>query len=338
MKKYPRKPVIIFSYWTIIMILIWFGNDIDMPFVERLLSFLSFAGVSGLISLSFSKTLFNKTVTTGKPFPFVLKFVGLTICLLVSYGLLSSAFYFLEVNQVFRSAYFIEGRQSFFQNLEDGLAGLISANLLFCGILLYYEYSELRNMNLKYHLQILHAQINPHFMFNVLNHIYILMQKDVDKASTLLLKYSDTLRYQLYSGKKGMVTLDKEVHFLKDYIDVEKFRWEGKLDVTTSWDIENSNKEIPPLLLVTFVENAFKHVSRSGKDKGYIDIELVQKGNQLYLKVENSKSEVSGKKDKDSGIGLENAKTRLNILYPKNHSLQIENNKTDYRIILSVNI
>lgn len=338
MKKYPRKPVIIFSYWTIIMILIWFGNDIDMPFVERLLSFLSFAGVSGLISLSFSKTLFNKTVTTGKPFPFVLKFVGLTICLLVSYGLLSSAFYFLEVNQVFRSAYFIEGRQSFFQNLVDGLAGLISANLLFCGILLYYEYSELRNMNLKYHLQILHAQINPHFMFNVLNHIYILMQKDVDKASTLLLKYSDTLRYQLYSGKKGMVTLDKEVHFLKDYIDVEKFRWEGKLDVTTSWDIENSNKEIPPLLLVTFVENAFKHVSRSGKDKGYIDIELVQKGNQLYLKVENSKSEVSGKKDKDSGIGLENAKTRLNILYPKNHSLQIENNKTDYRIILSVNI
>jgi len=320
------------------MILIWFGNDIDMPFVERLLSFLCFAGVSGLISLSFSKTLFNKTVTTGKPFPFVLKFVGLTICLLVSYGLLSGAFYFLEVNQIFHSTYFIEGRQSFFQNLVDGLAGLISANLLFCGILLYYKYSELRNMNLKYHLQILHAQINPHFMFNVLNHIYILMQKDVDKASTLLLKYSDTLRYQLYSGKKGMVTLDKEVHFLKDYIDVEKFRWEGKLDVTTSWDIENSNKEIPPLLLVTFVENAFKHVSRSGKDKGYIDIELVQKGNQLYLKVENSKSEVSGKKDKDSGIGLENAKTRLNILYPKNHSLQIENNKTDYRIILSVNI
>lgn len=338
MKKYPRKPVIIFSYWTIIMILIWFGNDIDMPFVERLLSFLSFAGVSGLISLSFSKTLFNKTVTTGKPFPFILKFIGLTICLLVSYGLLSGAFYFLEVNQIFQSTYFIDSQQSFFQNLVDGLAGLISANLLFCGILLYYEYSELRNMNLKYHLQILHAQINPHFMFNVLNHIYILMQKDVDKASMLLLKYSDTLRYQLYSGKKGMVTLDKEVHFLKDYIDVEKFRWEGKLDVTTSWDIENGNKEIPPLLLVTFVENAFKHVSRSGKDKGYIDIELVQKGNQLYLKVENSKSEVSGKKDKDSGIGLENAKTRLNILYPKNHSLQIDNNKTEYRIILSVNI
>jgi len=338
MKTLSRKTLIILSFWTAIMVLIWFGNEADMPFVERALCFFCFAGISILISLSFSKTLFNKTITTQKLLPFILKFFGLTICLMVSYGLLSTFFYFLEINGIFDSTHFREDYESMIQTLVEGLPGLFSANLLFCGILLYYEYSELRNTNLRYHLEILHSQINPHFMFNVLNHIYILMQKDVDKASTLLLKYSDTLRYQLYSGKKGLVTLDQEIHFLKDYVDVEKFRWEGKLDVNTSWDIENGNKEISPLLLITFIENAFKHVSRSDQNKGFIDIVLTQKGNGINLKVVNSKSKESGSQKKESGIGLQNAKSRLDILYPNCHTLSIENGDSVYRIELSIKI
>lgn len=118
-------------------------------------------------------------------------------------------------------------------------------------------------------MEILKIQINPHFMFNVLNHIHVLMQKDVELASSLLLQYSDILRYQLYRAKEEQVGLWQEVEFLKNYIEVEKLRWRGKLEVTTRWEITDAACPLAPLLMITFIENAFKHVSRSDTEKGF---------------------------------------------------------------------
>lgn len=340
MKGHVKKNLIIIIFWIVIMFLVWYQEYQEedyMPLAEKVISFLTFTAASVLISFAFSKTLFKHTVANKKTLPFILKFFLLCICMSMCYAFLKEMYCLLESNGLFRSTYFLDDRKELLASIAEGLPSCISINFLFCCTLLYYEYSELRTTNLKYQLQILDAQITPHFMFNVLNYIYVLMQKDVDMASTLLLKYSDTLRYQLYSGKEDYVKLEKEVQFLKNYVDVEKFRWEGKLDVTCCWEVEDGNRKLPPLLLITFVENAFKYVSRSGSAKGYISIKLKQKGRRLCFDVENTKSADSIKnKNKNSGIGLRNVRTRLDILYGKRYEWKISDKENTYHTKLTL--
>ena len=100
-------------------------------------------------------------------------------------------------------------------------------------------------------------------MFNVLNHINILMQDNVPLASSLLEKYSDILRYQLYNGQKEFISLEQEIEFLQNYIAIENIRWEDKLTVSTEWEIEDGNIGFPPLLLLTFIENAFSAILKT---------------------------------------------------------------------------
>lgn len=321
-----------------ITILVLITRDETMPIVERLLSCLCFVIMSILVSISFSKTLFKKTVRSKKTAPFILKFVLMTLCLAVGYQLMNKVFCFAEYKGLFNSTYFLDNNISFLQALGESIPGIMSANIIFCVILLYYEYSQLQNANLEFQLKILHAQINPHFMFNVLNYLHVLMQKDTDLASDLLLKYSDVLRYQLYSGKRDVVKLDQEIQFLKDFIDVEKFRWEDKLDVNCSWIIENPHMDIPPLLLIPFIENAFKHVSRSTFNKGFINIAFEQKGCMVYLEVENSKSDKPVKKNTSTGIGLKNIKARLDLLYGQYYSLIIKETESVYLSKLKIHL
>ncbi len=169
----------------------------------------------------------------------------MTLCLSVGYILMNKVFCFLEYKGLFDSTYYLDENLPLLQSIGDSIPGVTAANVIFCVILLFYEYSQLQNANLEFQLKILHAQINPHFMFNVLNYLHVLMQNDSESASVLLLKYSDVLRYQLYSVKSDTVKLDREIQYLKDFIDVEKFRWEDKLDVSCLWKIENGGMDIP---------------------------------------------------------------------------------------------
>lgn len=306
-----------------------------MPLVERFFCFLCFCAITIVTSICFSKTLFRKTIQSQKTVPFLVKFIAMVAFMTVGFFFMEKLFSFLELKGFFNSTYYSMENSPDIERMGDTIPGLIAGNMVFCVILLYYEYSILQQTNLESQLKLLHAQINPHFMFNVLNYLHVLMQKDTDLASTLLLKYSDVLRYQLYSGKKGTVKLDQEIQFLKDFIDVEKFRWEDKLEVTCSWTMDNPNKDIPPLLLMPFIENAFKHVSRSAYNKGFIHILFEQKNNQIYLEVENSKSDKPVKK-KSTGIGLENIKARLQILYGQRYSLTIKESDTVYLVKLKL--
>lgn len=335
MKESTRKNWIIISYWLLIGILVWFSIDKEMPFIERLCCFFCFCTLTIIISISFSKTLFRKTIRSQKTAPFFVKFIAMVALMTIGLLLIEKLFFFLEIKGFLNSTYYSVENIPDIKRVGDIIPGLIACNLVFCVILLYYEYSVLQQTNLESQLKLLHAQINPHFMFNVLNYLHVLMQKDTDLASTLLLKYSDVLRYQLYSTEKVTVKLDQEIQFLKDFIDVEKFRWEDKLEVNCSWTMDNPNKDIPPLLLMPFIENAFKHVSRSTSNKGFIHILFEQKGNQIYLDVENSRSDKPVKK-KSSGIGLENIKARLEILYGQRYSLTIKESDTVYHTKLKL--
>lgn len=210
-------------------------------------------------------------------------------------------------------------------------------NFGFCGLRFFEENMKLQQELAESQMEILKIQINPHFMFNVLNHIHVLMQKDVKLASALLLQYSDILRYQLYHAKEEQVSLGQEVEFLKNYIEVEKLRWKGKLKVTTRWEITDAACLLAPLLMITFIENAFKHVARSDTEKGYVDIRLTQQENNICLKVENSKSQLV-QVNKNSGLGLNNIRKRLDILYPGRYELRMNDTDRiyDLRFTLSV--
>lgn len=203
-------------------------------------------------------------------------------------------------------------------------------NFGFYGLTFYKRNMELHKILAESQLKTLQAQINPHFMFNVLNHIDVLMRKDVELASELLVKYSEILRYQLYCGEKEQISISEEVGFLKSFVDVEKIRWKDKIDVICIWNMENMGFKLSPLLLIVFIENAFKHVSRSTSTRGYIHIELTQKGGTLQLNIENSKSLIPNEKNGTLGIGLDNITKRLDILYPKKYNLTIKDSDTIY--------
>jgi len=335
MKENTKRKIIITSYWLSIGILVWFSKNPGMPFIEKLISFSIFSAITILISIVFSRTLFRKTITNQKTAPFIIKFIFMTAFMALGFSLMYKFMYLLELKGFIDSTYYIEENLPMLKGIGLASPGLIAANLVFCVILLYYEHSLLQQSNLQAQLKLLHAQINPHFMFNVLNYLHVLMQKDTELASTLLLKYADVLRYQLYSGKNATVKLDQEIQFLKDFIDVEKFRWEDKLEVHCSWSMDNPKKDIPPLLFIPFIENAFKHVSRSTTQKGAIRIFFEQKGNLITLEVENSKTDRPEKK-KSTGIGLENIKARLEILLGQRYSLTIKDSNTNYHVKLKM--
>lgn len=266
-------------------------------------------------------------------------FLVLSLLLSLIYALIDHGFRLLIEKGIFTYPQSM-ATSSLLLQFMSALPTPLLINLGFCGLRFYYEHTKLQEAHLKSQLHFLQEQINPHFMFNVLNNIHMLMQKDPELASEQLVKYADILRYQLYNGKEDWVTLKQEIQFLKDVIEVEKMRWGDAVNIQSKWLINDEQKLIQPLLLITFIENAFKHVSRSLSEKGFINIAAEQKEESFYLEVTNSKaakSRIKNKNEAASGIGLQNIKERLILLYPKSHKLHIQETEEKFTIQLKIN-
>lgn len=287
-----------------------------------------------------SKTLLRKAIEKRSMLKFVFQFF--LVCLLYSLfiPLFSLLFYHLEHNSIFPDSGFFETGQTLLYDYISAFLVSLVLNFGFCGLRFFEINLKLQDELSDSQMQILQTQINPHFMFNVLNHVNVLIRKEPDLASSLLVQYTNILRYQLYNGKKEVVSIKQEVEFLKDFIEVEKVRWKNNLEVKCLWDIEDDNTTLFPFLLITFVENAFKHVSRSKTEKGYVRIDLKQRNEELTLFVENSKyADIPPIEKKEaSGIGLENIKKRLEILYPNRYDLHISKTDTTYSTSLFIKL
>lgn len=216
-----------------------------------------------------------------------------------------------------------------------------------CGIKFYKEHGRierdhilLQQAHLENQLKLLQDQINPHVVFNILNHIHILMKTDTQLAGFLLMKFSDILRYQLYHCNQPLVPLDKEIEYLQNLVEVEKLRWGNELEVNASWSIGSKKAFIAPLLLVPFIENAFKYVCRLPGHKGYIKASCKEENGSLSFYVENSYSDMTlyKKKDGAGGIGLQNVKKRLKLQYPGSYDLKIESDNLVYKVTLTLNL
>lgn len=188
-------------------------------------------------------------------------------------------------------------------------------------------------------LKALKNQLNPHFLFNTLNNLYALALKKDDKTPEIIAKLSEILDFVLYRCNDDFVCMKKEVNLLENYIALEKLRYnENRLDISFIKNIHEGSK-ISPLILLTFVENAFKHGVVNETEKAIIRLNLQSNKQQIIFSIENSKpqNDFSFKKDK-SQIGLENVRKQLDLLYPKKHQLEILETQTKFNVHLCLNI
>ncbi len=214
----------------------------------------------------------------------------------------------------------------------------VAVKLLFDYGVLQKRMAETAKEKAETELNFLKSQINPHFLFNSLNSVYFLIDKNNKDARGALHKFSDMLRYQLYEMNGDKIPVEKEISYLRDYVDLQKLRKDENYAVEFNCSPQVKNFAIEPLLLVPFVENAFKHISHHTDEKNLIRMDLSRENGRFRFVVENSKDDHMKNTEQPGGIGLGNVKRRLELLYPGKYELEIVNHEKSYKIDLKIKI
>jgi len=203
-------------------------------------------------------------------------------------------------------------------------------------------HAETERARLEAELARLKMQMHPHFLFNTLNNLYGLTLERSDDAPDVVLRIADLLDYMLYRCDRPLVPLAGELEHLKTYLELERLRYDDRVDVTFEVDGPTADAHVAPLLLVPFIENSFKHSASQTADRAWIRIELRAVETNLHLTVANSKPDVPPNveagdgvaRDATAGIGLANVRRRLDLLYPDAHDLTIRETATQFTVHL----
>ena len=185
-------------------------------------------------------------------------------------------------------------------------------------------------------LNFLRAQFNPHFLFNSINSIYAHIDKSNQEARNMLLTFSDMLRYQLYECNVEQIGMEYELNYIKNYIALQKSRIDERIQVSFTADNLNNNIQVPPLILITFIENAFKYVGFNEGKENKIEICLGYEDGNLNFKIFNTKDNFISREAHASGLGIANTKRRLELLYPGKHALKIWDTDNTYTVSLTI--
>lgn len=194
---------------------------------------------------------------------------------------------------------------------------------------------KLEKSNLELELNFLRSQINPHFLFNTLNSLYALIEEKDAVAASIIASLSNMMRYALYDSNAPQVEAARELDFIKGYIEIQNVRHSNRLKVDMDFSPDAYSQKVPPLILVTFLENAVKHGLDKMIQKSYIKIKAYLEEGKFCFFILNSKPpkmQPSGQ----GGIGIMNTRRRLNILYPNRHSLSIEESANEYSVLLKI--
>ncbi len=209
------------------------------------------------------------------------------------------------------------------------------------GFKLQLQLHEAQAKQYKAELDLLKYQINPHFFFNTLNNLFSMARKQKDQSTAKgIAKLSHLMRYMIYDCSVEKINLAKEIEQINNLIELQKLRFFQEDDIEIKFNINGQpkNHRIIPMLLIPFVENAFKH-GISLKKKSVIDINLSFNENQLLFSVKNNINRFRhDRDDQNSGVGLANVKRRLELLYPKTHFLKIENNNETFEVVLKLKL
>ena len=239
----------------------------------------------------------------------------------------------------------IFGRQTFFlRSLQRNLVPFLFTVIASAAYEIIYDKfkadataATLQKENLKTELSFLRSQVSPHFLFNVLNNIVAMVRLKSEELEPTVLKLSSLLQYMLYESSDEKVLLKNEVDCLHDYIDLQKLRFSSQLQLNMQFDVGDGWQSIEPMLLIPFVENAFKH-GNVFDEVPEITIKLLAEENTLHFQVKNKYVALDKAKDKTSGIGLTNVKRRLQLLYPNRHELLIEDKNGFYDVHLKLQL
>ena len=200
--------------------------------------------------------------------------------------------------------------------------------------------AELEHENLEQQLEYLRYQINPHFFMNTLNNIHALVDIDPEKAKDTIVELSKMMRYVLYEGDKQYVPLSNEFEFIRHYVTLMQLRYTDKVRSTLELPGEVSNRKIPPLILITFIENAFKH-GVSYQHESFVEVKVTMEGNKLCFSCRNSKAPTARSATaggQQGGVGLANVRKRLNLLYDHDYSLRIDDAPDVYGVDLVISL
>jgi sensor histidine kinase YesM len=235
--------------------------------------------------------------------------------------------------------------QAFYLSLLAGLRGAITIGGIAAAIKLmkYWYVKEQRNLqlqkeNAESQLQLLKAQVHPHFLFNTLNNIYSYTQDSSPTASRLITKLSDLLRFVLYEGSQPLVPLEKELKMIQDYVSLEKVRYGNKLELDIQLPQKTNNLYIAPLLLLPLVENCFKHGTSNVLEQPWISLHITWQESWMHMKLLNGKANEQQRETGNTGIGIQNVRKRLDLLYPGKHSLLITNEEEVFIVNLKIEL
>ncbi|MGB0526054.1 MAG: sensor histidine kinase, partial [Flammeovirgaceae bacterium] len=193
---------------------------------------------------------------------------------------------------------------------------------------------SLQNEKLQTELKLLKNQMNPHFLFNTLNSLFALSKQQRTDTPEAIMRLSGMMRYMLYDSNEKFVSLESELDYLSDYIALEKLRFQDEMDISFAVFGEQKGK-IAPLILLPFIENAFKH-GRGGNDIPWVSIHISIKDQVLEMNVENSAQPRSEQSMEPSGIGLTNVKKRLSVLYPNAYTIKEEQHSSYHRAFITI--
>ena len=213
-----------------------------------------------------------------------------------------------------------------------------SFKLMFDQINLQKKMAELAKDKAEAELNFLKSQINPHFLFNSLNSVYFLIDKNNSDARQALHTFSDMLRYQLYEANGEKIPIEKEIGYLQDYVHLQQLRKDENYKVQFNCSQEVKNFSIEPLLLIPFVENAFKHISHKTNGDNFVKLDMTRSNGYFEFVAENSCEKGIYTTEQHGGIGMNNVKRRLELLYPNTHQLKIDDNEDTFKIYLRLKI
>lgn len=267
-------------------------------------------------------------------FVFAFLFMAVALALMLYIG-----FYWMfkkELDQVFQGNSWAFLLPLFMSNVFIG-GLLIGAKSVVDRVRQQRQSDRKKQESLASELNYLKAQVNPHFLFNAINSVYVLIKIDPDKAAATLIKLSDLLRSQIYDFSADVITIEQEISYLENYIELEKIRRGHRVHVEFEKEGALTGFTIPPLLFIPFLENCFKHLSSYSEKDNRVEVKISRKGGRLEAQFSNTFE--SGKSDNQhEGIGLNNVKRRLELLFPQKHDLEISKSQDMFQVFLRLEI
>jgi len=333
-KRIKAAPFLEYIFLTIVIVVVFIFYSFDRrhPGINplQIIFFLNF--VAGALIISY--ILLPRYFYTKKYFQFVLYF-ALVIALVI----------FVEEG-ILEQIYYPDTRGKRFMGVFFNLLGCLPSITIICAFKFAWDLlekqSEVENLKStikESELQFLKSQINPHFLFNNLNNIYALSIENSPKTSEMILELSAFLRYMLYECKARYVPLKREIDQLNNFIHLSQMQIEGRGTVEVDIEDIRPGYQIAPLILMVFVENAFKHSSSSQTDQILIQIKIwMTEYGKLHFQCKNNYLDQTNVPSLSEGIGLENVKKRLQLIYPNAHKLNIQSSEGLYEVDLVIEL